>query len=43
MQTLFGTSNIDLAAWYWVVLFGFMLFMLVELEKLIMRRFNSAS
>ena len=43
MQTLFGTSAIDIEAWYRVVLFGFILFMLVELEKLIVRRFNPAA
>ena len=38
MQTLFGTQAIDALAWAAVLGFGVLLFMLVELEKLLMRR-----
>ena len=40
MQHLFGTSAIDIAAWWRILLFGVLVFAAVELEKAGMRRWN---
>ena len=42
MQGLFGTQAIDAAAWTAVLAFGVVLFVLVELEKVLMRRWFGA-
>ena len=40
MQTFFGTAAIDFAAWMWILGFGVCLFLLVELEKAALRRWQ---
>jgi magnesium-transporting ATPase (P-type) len=40
MQTFFGTAAIDFAAWMWILGFGVCLFLLVELEKTVLRRWQ---
>ena len=42
MQTLFGTAGIDALAWGAVLTFGVLLFLLVEVEKALMRRWLHA-
>jgi len=42
MQTLFGTAGIDALAWSAVLAFGVLLFLLVEIEKALMRRWAGA-
>ena len=42
MQTLFGTAGIDALAWGAVLAFGVLLFLLVEAEKALMRRWLRA-
>ncbi len=42
MQALFGTQAIDAAAWMAVLAFGVVLFVLVEVEKVLMRRWFGA-
>ena len=38
MQTMFGTAALDLAAWVKIVIFGLLLMLIVEAEKLLLRR-----
>jgi magnesium-transporting ATPase (P-type) len=38
MHRLFGTAALDLAAWWRVGAFGVVLFLVVEMEKLLLRR-----
>ncbi len=42
MQTLFGTASIDALAWAAVLAFGVILFLLVEAEKALMRRWANS-
>jgi hypothetical protein len=39
MQALFGTAPLDTAGWAAVAAFGVTLFLLVEAEKLVVRRY----
>jgi magnesium-transporting ATPase (P-type) len=41
MQALFGTTAIDLVAWVRIVVIASTVFILVELEKMILRRFSN--
>ncbi len=41
MQNLFGTAAIDIAAWSRIVAFGVLLFVIVEIEKYLIRRAQS--
>jgi len=41
MQLLFGVSAISLAGWMPIILFGICLFALVEIEKIVTRRFGT--
>jgi magnesium-transporting ATPase (P-type) len=43
MQTFFGTASIGWEAWGRILLFGVLLFLLVELEKTVLRRRGSRS
>lgn len=40
MQHFFGTENLSLFHWFWISFVSFVIFLLVELEKIIMRKFN---
>lgn len=42
MQQLFATASIDLAAWSRILLFGLILFLIVETEKYLLRHFRAA-
>ena len=37
LQALFGTASVPLQVWPWLVLGGFLFFLMVEAEKLILR------
>ena len=39
-QILFGTADVPLLSWLWLVLGGFLFFLMVEAEKLILRTFR---
>jgi magnesium-transporting ATPase (P-type) len=43
MQRLFGTAGLSLSAWWRIVVFGALLFTLVEFEKALLRRRKSIS
>src|SRR5262249_424670 len=40
LQKLFGTANVELLDWLWLVLGGFLFFVMVEAENLILRIFR---
>lgn len=40
MQALFGTSGLDALMWLRIVIVGFAVFLLIEVEKILMRRFD---
>jgi len=38
MQSLFGTAGLDLDAWLRIIFFGLGLFLIIELEKMLIAR-----
>ena len=42
LQTLFNTASMPLGIWPWLLLGGFLFFLLVEAEKLILRTARAA-
>lgn len=43
MQTLFGTAGMTISEWIWAIASGVAVFLLVELEKAILRRWDPAT
>lgn len=41
MQHIFGTAALNLTQWFYIILFGLSLFLLVEAEKLLIRKYQT--